>query len=311
MTNELYHFGRLGMKWYKHIFGDPDKRAKYAKGKDFFSESIQDALSEKLPEHQREANKKVIQGYRGVSSEARTIPKGTVIYRVTTDPNEENKGSKYVSYLYSDREHYKGGWVRLKDKKDSSYEKEYILKEDLNIPSREEVSRVVYKEAMKDEKSIRDVANGWLDQIMPPGSLDRYYRSMDPQTEKESNKVWKEYVDDWIKTYKDMTVSQAYYTAAQTFGLNPKLKNNVIKELKSRGYNAMTDEASVGGQNGWAKEGSDPLIIFDSSSSLMEQSTREITKEEENVSLRNYNTWRNKTQKSTGAWSDIFGGLFL
>ena len=27
--DELYHYGRLGMKWYQHIFGDMDLRAKY------------------------------------------------------------------------------------------------------------------------------------------------------------------------------------------------------------------------------------------------------------------------------------------
>lgn len=31
--NELYHYGRLGMKWYQHIFGDVDARAKYSAAK--------------------------------------------------------------------------------------------------------------------------------------------------------------------------------------------------------------------------------------------------------------------------------------
>lgn len=30
---ELYHYGRLGMKWYQHIFGDADARAKYSEAK--------------------------------------------------------------------------------------------------------------------------------------------------------------------------------------------------------------------------------------------------------------------------------------
>lgn len=28
-ADELEHYGRLGMKWYQHIFGDKDDRAKY------------------------------------------------------------------------------------------------------------------------------------------------------------------------------------------------------------------------------------------------------------------------------------------
>lgn len=30
--NELYHYGVRGMKWYQHLFGKDDSRAKYAKG---------------------------------------------------------------------------------------------------------------------------------------------------------------------------------------------------------------------------------------------------------------------------------------
>lgn len=32
--SELMHYGRKGMKWYQHIFGDQDSRAKYSKGSD-------------------------------------------------------------------------------------------------------------------------------------------------------------------------------------------------------------------------------------------------------------------------------------
>lgn len=32
-TTELEHYGRKGMKWYQHIFGEAQSHAKYAKGK--------------------------------------------------------------------------------------------------------------------------------------------------------------------------------------------------------------------------------------------------------------------------------------
>ena len=59
----------------------------------------------------------------------------------------------------------------------------------------------------------------------------------------------------------------------------------MIDELKKRGYNAMTDEASVGGQNGWTREGIDPLIIFDGSRSLNKEKTKKIGLFGEGVSL--------------------------
>lgn len=43
--NELYHFGRKGMKWYQHIFGDEDSRAKYASSYQQGSKISSDARS--------------------------------------------------------------------------------------------------------------------------------------------------------------------------------------------------------------------------------------------------------------------------
>lgn len=317
--SELKHYGRLGMKWYQHIFGILDPRAKYSRRTSsnktripkFNEASIYKEPTNQAQRTQEEINKKVVEGQRGVSSEARTIPKGTRIYRVTVNPNESIDGSKYVSYLYSDRTHYKGGWVRENNESDTSYEKEYTLVEDLKIPSRSELSDVIYKEAMKDKKTMNELGDKWLKNVY--FNTERGYYELIEYMDENSTTAnqWKKYVDNWVKEYKDMPISDAYYIAAQTFGINEKLKSNVISELKTRGYNAMTDEASVGGQSGWAREGSDPLIIFDAKSSLKEESTREITKDEEDYSLMKYNEWRKRADSSSGAWSDIFGGLFL
>ena len=40
-----------------------------------------------------------------------TIPKGTKIYRVTTDKNESIQGNKYVTYLPPDRDMYRGSYA--------------------------------------------------------------------------------------------------------------------------------------------------------------------------------------------------------
>lgn len=68
----------------------------------------------------------------------------------------------------------------------------------------------------------------------------------------------------------------------------------------------MVDEASVGGQNGWQKEGYDPLIIFDSST-LSTNNVREISKIEESRAKTKDMKWRqkvNSSKNSSAMWSD-------
>lgn len=72
-----------------------------------------------------------------------TIPKGTTIYRTTVNPDEKNSGPTYVSYLDSDRNHYKGGWIKQTSGGKKTYENEYTLTEDLVVPSRDELYEVI------------------------------------------------------------------------------------------------------------------------------------------------------------------------
>lgn len=72
----------------------------------------------------------------------------------------------------------------------------------------------------------------------------------------------------------------------------------------------MTDEAGVGGQNNYAREGADPLIIFDRKSSMQKKSSKEITENEERASMQKYYKimWRaeySPKYRKQGQWSDI------
>ena len=71
----------------------------------------------------------------------------------------------------------------------------------------------------------------------------------------------------------------------------------MISRLKKKGYNAMTDEAGVGGKGG-PREGVAPLIIFDGEKSLTEKSTSEISKKIETKASKNFNNW-SKTANSS------------
>ena len=102
-----------------------------------------------------------------------------------------------------------------------------------------------------------------------------------------------------------MNADQLAFYAAQTFGLNTKLKDEVISRLSKMGYNAMADEASIGGRYGQVKEGYDPLIIFDRNL-LRTDSINSISRGEERKAAKAAIEWREKAKKKSVAWSVEF-----
>ena len=70
-----------------------------------------------------------------------------------------------------------------------------------------------------------------------------------------------------------------YALAVGTLTANPKLKEEMISILKSKGFNAMVDEAGVGSistSSGYVnREGVEPLIIFSKGDSLKTKKTKE------------------------------------
>ena len=137
-SNELYHFGVKGMKWgVRH-----DRIATHRRTRTTFGDNKQDRT---LGERHR-------------------IPKGTKIYRATTNENETNSGSTYVTYQDSDRQFY-NYYVNsyAKQRGEKTYEKQYELTEDLNIPSREEV-RDAYQKAVTElgQKLVEQAAEQFI-----------------------------------------------------------------------------------------------------------------------------------------------------
>ena len=137
--DELYHFGVKGMRWGVR----KDRIATHRKTYTTFGANRQD--------------KSLGQKHR--------IPKGTKMYRTTTNAGESNEGSTYVSYQTADRKFYRA-WVAsnagLKDQK-KAYEKTYELTEDLLIPSRDEVKQA-YQDAVKavGKKTVEDAFEKFL-----------------------------------------------------------------------------------------------------------------------------------------------------
>ena len=292
--NTLSHHGILGQKWGVRRFQNEDRTWTEA-GKERYGNTVD----------QKKVNKTTSKGVRPSELvEAHTIPKGTEIYRTVTDPNESQDGTKYVTYLDSDRNLYKGGWVRMTQRADKAYENTYKLTEDIKVPSRDELKSVINDVVGKNKDLQKKTVDAFLDVTLPKNSYGRYEASIDQLTGEVSNKVWKKYCDESLKAFRGMSPDQAYFYTAQSLGKNKEVKDQVIKELKKRGYNAMTDEASVGGQNGWKKEGSDPLILFDGNI-LQKTGTKQISSREELSSRRKYNAWQHTANSKSGAWSDL------
>ena len=247
-----------------------------------------------------------------------TIKKGTIMYRTSVNKNESLDGAKYVTYLKVDRDHYRGDWLNTIKKNGNSkdaYEHKYRLDKDLNIPSREEVMEVtnMFRNDKNIQKSNVDIQykhigkNKLMDEVERDflynddfynrvcktklskinRDPDKYEKEVYNILNKELDNRSKKWKESEVKKYKDMPISEVYRQTTQAFGESDYTKTKVINELKKRGYNAMVDEASVGGYKGFMREGIEPLIIFDGSSSLIPMKTKKISKFTENTNMAN------------------------
>lgn len=284
MGYELQHHGIIGQRWgvrrYQNLDGSWTAKGRERYGKDV------NKLANKVES-------------RTFLTEERSIPAGTKMYRTSINPNENQNGPAYVTYLDPERNLYKGGWVRNTAGADKSYEYKFTLKKDLKIPSRETEVRVISDVINKDRnKTLSDIVMSRALVMYSTSSIKdlikNYYDNDVVKFEKEQ-----------VARYNRMNPDMLAYYATQSFGLNTKLKDEVISRLSKMGYNAMPDEASIGGRYGQIKEGYDPLILFDRSV-LQVDSVDEISKREEKKALDATLKWREKAKKKSVAWSVDF-----
>lgn len=230
-----------------------------------------------------------------------TIPKGTTMYRTVTDQQKDlPKGSAYVTFLEPDRNLYKSGYIRNRNKAEIAYEQKINLKDDLKVPSRDTLKESIKTVLEKKPDLKKESVEGFLNQFIPEGSVDRWFIEHPNQDGKYDPKAWKKFIDQSVELRKNETIDDAFPSFVQSFGMAPNFKNAVISDLKSKGYNAMVDEAGVGVNYGKGniKEGIEPLIVFDSNSLQLEKSEA-ITKKEERDALSDYLKWQNKARKGT------------
>lgn len=229
------------------------------------------------------------------------ILKGTKMYRVAIASKADSLGSgaTYVTYLDPDRDLYRGWYANNLRKNqggkpdEKMVENTYSLKEDLNIPSRETL-RAAYSKVTSNEKLKKEAIESLITSYLKNDEFDyrfNYGDDWQKQLEEDAKQMVKQTLNDW-GTYSP---EQTFSFVARSLGpSSPAVKNAVIKELKAKGYNAMVDEASVGGRGVSPREGVDPIIIFDGEKALEKEYHTSLNNKSMYKAQRRYDKWSRK-----------------
>lgn len=316
-NGELYHWGVRGMRWGIRRYQNKDG-------------SLTELGRKHLAENRIRTEDNLVE---------KTIPKGTKMYRVTPYEKDGTKSkSTYVTYLDMDRAMYKEGThVRTNSGKDSNdpsvYEHEFELKTDIRIPSLKTV-RDIEKRVVSNENRRLEVAKSWMESHMMADDgftktditimsnvADNYNKA---KTTEQKRALYKELCSKYGNELGDMYYHQSRSISEaknwidtndsliieQSLGRSHHVKNDIIKELKKLGYNAMYDNASIGvksnGQYNKQQEGVEPLIIFDSKSTLNELGTKRVDLAERRESGLEYERWKNERSRVLKKYKDIY-----
>lgn len=255
-----------------------------------------------------------------------TIPKGSILYRTTPNKKENLKGSKYVTYFQSDRNMYRGpgaDWIASINgvRYGNLREKQYKLKTDLKIPSREEMMKIYDETARKNSDKLVAAGKARAEWYLKNDNLDKGAVNMlrsieDGSLERAAGKkavdglLEDKNISAWYSRYKAESVrktdeiknanlSDSYFLYSTAFGSSAgkQLKEDMISELKKRGYNAMTDEAGVGGHAGYSRETRQALIIFDMDEVAEEKKTKRLNERVYRKATSEYSEWYKEANK--------------
>ena len=207
--------------------------------------------------------------------------------------------------MQPDRDLYRGGAIINQNGKtgnETVYETEFKLKEPLKIPSKNVVKATINEIIEDNPKSVRNALDNFVKVRfnMEMQDMDSYGYTKEDKA--EFKKWYKECAEEtWSKSINDPDAKLAFMTG--TLGTNTSLKNDIIKILSDKGYNAMQDFASIGGVKDMQNvEGIEPLIIFNAQNSLSKQSSNIVDETTRSRASQEYMRWNANVNRDNQKW---------
>lgn len=303
--SELQHHGIRGQKWgEKH--GPPYPLNPNPKKQSELKRKLSVKINQARRDKQSMSGKRA-EYYRG----ERTIPAGTKINVYTEAKTKDNipdaKTRLAGVYTKADKaavitEHRENSDAKF-------YEHRFTAATDIKVPSRDTVKQVISAECRKNKAMINATVDAYINKYMPEGSRERKQHSKHLFFNKYNEKYFDKYVENMKKSFKNLTIDEAYFFASRTFmdkGTNDKLYDAVRKNLKNLGYDAMVNEAYVSGGGTKDTKGMvDPLIIFDPEVTLKEKKVKRTSKRMEKKADDRYTTFtKRRSENRSRKWSD-------
>lgn len=163
-------------------------------------------------------------------------------------------------------------------KNEKMVENQYTLNYDLNVPSRKKLKEA-YDLAMKDDRVKKEACVGMTKIILKKNrkEISEFYKKQGVDPAQGFQMEGMSLLNDFLKEYGSYTPEETFNLVAKSMGpSHPIVKYSVMNILSAEGYNAMVDEAGVGGVGKSVREGVEPLIIFDGERALTKTKEKEL-----------------------------------
>lgn len=110
-------------------------------------------------------------------------------------------------------------------------------------------------------------------------------------TKEQHTQLGNAYVKVYLEHFHDLPVERQFTAMSRGMAASmPVYREAIIKRLKQKGFDGYIDEGSVGGVSS-AREGVEPLVIFDAEKNMSMLKSEKIDSTVINEANRRYNEW--------------------